>query len=170
MQDETHQRSFKASMVRTGSLDLLIRAHCDCPILHLGESQCSVAELLHGIEHRAPIPWWRYPEQPRGSEAPAVLQRMGSEPCSGDHGAWGRGMMGCLLPPPLCPELTISLGCLGANSAGAPLSVVGKCRSDLALQFGELKKQGAGRGICLPSPTALLVCRATLDQPAAPAG
>lgn len=153
----------KASMVGTGSLDLLIRAHCHCPILQLGESQCGAAELLHGIEQGAPIPWWRYPEQPRGSEAQAVMQGMGSAPCSGDHKAWGQGMTGCLLSPPVCPELTISLGCLGPNACRST-SVLGKCSRDLPLQFGELKKQKMGWGICLPPPAALLVCRAVLDQ------
>lgn len=79
-------------------------------------------------------------------------------------------ILGCLLPPPLCPEATVSLDHLGANTARAPLSAVVKCRSNFVLQFKELKKQGVGRGICLtshhtfPPPTALLVSRAILHR------
>lgn len=78
--------------------------------------------------------------------------------------------MGCPLPPPLPPEATISLDCLGANPAGAPLSAEVKCRSNFVLQFKELKEQGVSRGIyltshhALPPPTALLVPTAVLHQ------
>lgn len=103
----------------------------------------------------------------------AVLERTGSAPRSGDCGAWGQcgsSFWGVFSPSPLRPEATISLDHLGANTAGAPLSAVVKCRSNFVLQFKELKKQGVGRGVCLtshhtlPPPTALLVSRAILHR------
>lgn len=75
-------------------------------------------------------------------------------------GTWYLGatpilIMGCLLPPTLHSEATISLDCLGANPAGAPLCAEVKCRRNFVLQFKELKEQGVGRDIYLTSHHAL---------------
>lgn len=78
-------------------------------------------------------------------------------------------LWGCLLPSPLHPEASVALDCLGANTAGALLSALVKCRRIAALTLKELKEQGAGRGmrlthLCFLHPKASLVSWASLME------